>query len=108
MSPFCAAPPLCPRAVVSGFWGEGAVLRLPDCALSWFLRRRLLLSIRESVQHVDYALNRELAFQEGVRHAQLVAGSSSSSFSWFLSIASTAALASTCTAYLLLRRNALH
>lgn len=72
--------------------------------------RRLLLSIRESVQHVDYALNRELAFQEGVRHAQLVAGSSisiSSSFGWFLSIASTAALASTCTAYLL-RRNALH
>jgi hypothetical protein len=71
--------------------------------------RRLLLLIRESVQHVDYALNRELAFQEGVRHAQLVAGSSSSSsFSWFLSIASTAALASTATAYLLLRRNALH
>lgn len=80
---------------------------MPDCALSRLLRRRLLLSIRETMQHVDYALNRELAFQEGVRHAQLVAGSSSS-FSWFLSIASTAALASTCTAYLLLRRNALH
>lgn len=71
---------------------------------------RLLLSIKESVQHVDLALARELAFQEGVRHAQLVGSSSggSSAYSWLLSVAATAALASTATTFLLMRRNALH
>ena len=65
---------------------------------------RLLLSIKESIQHVDHAVTRELAFQEGMRHAQLV---SSKSYSWLLSVASAAALASATTAYVFMRRNAL-
>jgi hypothetical protein len=67
---------------------------------------RLLESIRDSVQHVDYALTRELAFQEGVRHAQLTAAGSSS-YSWVLSVAATAAVASASAMYVLMRRNAL-
>ena len=67
--------------------------------------RRLLVSIRDSVQHVDYAVARELAFQEGVRHAQLTAAAGGR-YSWFLSVASAAALASVTTAYLLTRRKA--
>jgi hypothetical protein len=70
----------------------------------WYLCCRLLLSIRDSVQHVDHAVTRELAFQEGVRHAQLAA---SSRYSLFLTVASAAAVASSTTAYLLMRRNAL-
>lgn len=88
----------------SGWWAETFADTRSAMHLCVAPACRLLLSIRDSVQHVDYALARELAFQEGVRHAQLTA---SSRYSWFLSIASAAALASATTAYILTRRNAL-
>jgi hypothetical protein len=52
---------------------------------------------------MDHAVTRELAFQEGVRHAQLTAGSS---YSFLLSIAATAAVASASAMYVMMRRNA--
>lgn len=67
---------------------------------------RLLQSIKDSVQHLDHAVTKELAFQEGMRHAMLISSSGSSSYSWLLSVATSAAVASAATAYMLMRRNA--